>query len=216
MIFSFALIRGAMAVSRAEATLARRAEILEAALQCFHDLGYEKTTIADIKTRARASTGSIYHHFSSKEQLFAELYLEVIREAQDTSIQALKRAKSAAEGVRSLVSSYLRWVDREPEKAAFLLTMRRAEFMDDVEAELEALNHELRKTLTEWTDRHVRRGELPLAKADVLMALLVGPSEDFARRWLRGRTSTSLREAADLLGEAAWNALRALARKSKP
>lgn len=92
--------------------------------------------------------------------------------------------------------------------------MRRAEFMDEVEAELEALNHELRKTQAEWTEQNVRRGELPLAKSDVLMALLAGPSEDFARRWLRGDTSTSLREAAELLGEAAWNALRALARKS--
>ena len=116
--------------------------------------------------------------------------------------------------VRALVSSYLRWVQREPEKAAFLLTMRRAEFMDEVEGELEALNHEIGKTLTEWTERYVRRGELPLANTDVFMALLFGPSRDFAGRWLRGKTSTSLRESADLLGEAAWNALRALARKS--
>lgn len=202
-------------MSRAEATTARREEILGAALQCFHDLGYEKTTIADIKARAKASTGSIYHHFSSKEQLFAELYLDAIRETQASSLRALRRATSAAQGVRALVASYLRWVNREPQKAAFLLTMRRAEFMHEVEAELEALNQQLRQTLADWTDQHVGARELPLSKPDVLMALLVGPSEDFARRWLRGKTSTSLREAADLLGGAAWNALSALARGSR-
>jgi len=202
-------------MSRAEATTARRDEILGAALQCFHDLGYEKTTIADIKARAKASTGSLYHHFSSKEQLFAELYLDAIRETQASSLRALRRAKSAEQGVRALVGSYLRWVHREPEKAAFLLTMRRAEFMEEIEAELEALNQRLRATLAEWTDEHVRAGELPLAKPDVLMALLVGPSEDFARRWLRGKASTSLREAADLLGEAAWSSLNALARRRR-
>ena len=198
-------------MSRAEATRTRREEILGAALECFHDLGYEKTTIADIKARAKVSTGSIYHHFSSKEQLFAELYLEAIRETQAFSLRALKRARSAEQGVRAVVGSYLRWVHREPEKAAFLLTMRRAEFMEEVEAELGVLNHELGKTLSEWTDPHVRRGELPRAKTDIFMAILVGPSENFARRWLRGRTTTSLREAADLLGDAAWNTLRALA-----
>jgi AcrR family transcriptional regulator len=203
-------------VTRAEATTARRESILAAALQCFHDLGYEKTTIADIKTRAKVSTGSIYHHFSSKEQLFAELYLDAIRETQASSLRALRRAKSAEQGVRALVGSYLRWVSREPEKAVFLLTMRRAEFMDGVETELEAVNQELRTALAEWTDQYVRAGELSLAKTDVLMALLIGPSEDFARRWLRGKTSTSLREAADLLGEASWNSLSALARRSKP
>jgi AcrR family transcriptional regulator len=203
-------------VTREESTSARRAEILGAALECFQELGYEKTTIADIKARAQVSTGSIYHHFSSKEQLFAELYLEAIRDTQAFSLRALKSAKSAEEGVRALVGSYLRWVRREPEKATFLLTMRRAEFMGEVEAELEALNHELRKALAEWTEQHVRRGELPLLKMDVLMALLVGPSEDFARRWLRGKASTSLKESADLLGDAAWSALRALARRSTP
>jgi AcrR family transcriptional regulator len=161
------------------------------------------------------STGSVYHHFSSKQQLFAELYLAAIRETQAAGLRALKRATGAEQGVRALVSSYLRWVQREPEKASFLLTMRRAEFMDEAEAQLEALNRELRKALAEWTDRYVRRGELPLAETDVLMALLVGPSEDFARRWLRGKTSTALREAADLLGSAAWSALRSLAGESR-
>lgn len=198
-------------VGRAEATLARRQEILDAALRCFRDLGYEKTTIADIKARSQVSTGSLYHHFSGKEQLFAALYLESIRDAQSFSLRAMKRAKSAEQGVRALVSSYLRWVQREPEKAAFLLSMRRAEFMDSVETELEALNQELRATIVEWARRHVQSGELPLGRMDILMALLVGPSEDFARRWLRGRTTTPLTVAADLLGGSAWNALRALA-----
>lgn len=198
-------------MSRAETTQTRRDEILGVALECFHDLGYERTTIAIIKARAKVSTGSIYHHFSSKEQLFAELYLEGIRETQAYSLRALKRAKSAEQGVRAVVSSYLRWVQREPQKASFLLSMRRAEFVVEVEAELEALTLDLRKTLSEWTDQHVHRGELPPAKTDVLMALLVGPSEHFARQWLRGKTTTSLKVAADSLGEAAWHGLRALA-----
>jgi len=200
-------------MSRAAATTLRRARILEAALHCFHRLGYERTTIADIKARAKVSTGSLYHHFSSKEELFAELYLDAIRETQAYSLRALRRARSAEQGVRALVGSYLRWVHRQPEKAAFLLTMRRAEFMEEVEADLEVLNQEFRTTLAKWMDQHVHAGELPLGKTDVLMALLVGPSEDFARRWLRGRSSTSLREAAELLGEAAWQSLAALSRR---
>jgi AcrR family transcriptional regulator len=198
-------------VTRRAATAARRSAILDAALHCYQDLGYEQTTIADIVSRARVSTGSIYHHFTSKEGLFAELYLDTIRETQACSLRALKRSTTTDQGVRSLVGSYLRWVSREPEKAAFLLTMRRAEFMNEVEAELEALNQDLRTTLTEWTTRYVGRDELPLSRPDILMALLVGPSEDFARRWLRGKTSTPLREAAQLLGEAASVALQALA-----
>jgi AcrR family transcriptional regulator len=204
-----------MQMSRAQATTARRDAIFRAALECFRELGYEKTTVADIKARAGVSTGSLYHHFSSKERLFGELYLDAVRDAQASSLRALRRAKRAEQGVRALVGSYLRWVHREPERAAFLLTMRRAEFMTEVDAELETLNQTLRTKLSDWTNRHVRAGELPLANTDVLMALLVGPSEDFARRWLRGKTSTSLREAAELLGQAAWTSLSTLGRSSR-
>ena len=63
-------------MSRERASERRKREILEAALACFGELGYEKTTLAEIRARSEASTGSIYHHFRSKEHLFAALYLE--------------------------------------------------------------------------------------------------------------------------------------------
>ena len=50
---------------------------------------------------------------------------------------------------------------------------------------------------------------------DLLFAVLIGPSEEFARRWLRGKTRTSFRHAADILAEAAWLSLDAL-RSGKP
>ena len=58
---------------------ARRRAILEAALECFTSYGFAKTTMDDIRVQANASTGSLYHHFRSKEQLAAELYVEGIR-----------------------------------------------------------------------------------------------------------------------------------------
>jgi len=39
--------------------------------------------MADIRVRARASIGSIYHHFRSKEQLAAALYVEGLRDYQE-------------------------------------------------------------------------------------------------------------------------------------
>ncbi len=199
-------------MSRERASERRKREILEAALACFGELGYEKTTLAEIRARSEASTGSIYHHFRSKEQLFAALYLEGIRATQAFGLRALRRAAGAQEGVRVLVGSYLRWVQRNPEMARYLLTMRRAEFMLEAEGELERENARLRGALRDWMQSHVRAGELPRAGQDLVLALLFGPSEDFARRWLRGKTTTSLSSAADRLGTAAWASLRALTR----
>lgn len=50
-----------------------RALILDAALALFSHQGYRATSIRDIAARANVSTGSVYHHFKDKEELFATL-----------------------------------------------------------------------------------------------------------------------------------------------
>jgi AcrR family transcriptional regulator len=50
-----------------------RALILEAALDLFSGQGYRGTSIRDISKAAGVSTGSVYHHFKDKEELFDTL-----------------------------------------------------------------------------------------------------------------------------------------------
>jgi AcrR family transcriptional regulator len=50
-----------------------RAQILEAALDLFSRQGYRGTSIRDISKAAGVSTGSVYHHFHDKEELFDTL-----------------------------------------------------------------------------------------------------------------------------------------------
>ena len=197
-------------MGRAENTNRRRREILEAALACFHVLSYEKTTLADISDHADASIGSIYHLFDGKEQLFAALYLEAIAASQSSSVRALRRKDDLESGVHALVRSYLRWVSRNRKLAGYLLTMRRAEFMSEAESELAELNEAFRRAIGDWLDETGARHELPPIGIDMVLAILIGPSQDFARRWLGGTTRTSLREGAEILARAAWLSLRGL------
>ncbi|MBU2550710.1 MAG: TetR family transcriptional regulator [Proteobacteria bacterium] len=55
----------------AEAT---REALLEAALDRFIARGYAGTTIEDIVRQARVTRGALYHHFSSKEEIFTVVY----------------------------------------------------------------------------------------------------------------------------------------------
>jgi AcrR family transcriptional regulator len=50
-----------------------RKQILDAALKLFSHQGYKATSIRDIATAARLSTGNVYHHFADKEEIFREL-----------------------------------------------------------------------------------------------------------------------------------------------
>lgn len=51
-----------------------RFEILEAAAACFEERGFASTSIDDVARRLGSTKGRIYHHFSSKTDLFAAVY----------------------------------------------------------------------------------------------------------------------------------------------
>jgi AcrR family transcriptional regulator len=61
---------------------ARRAEILDAALQLMHDKGYQRMTIDDLLNKMQMSKGALYHYFRSKRAL-----LEGIVEAMGDSAE---------------------------------------------------------------------------------------------------------------------------------
>ena len=65
----------AMPKAARAATVARKASILNAALQCFSERGVDATTIHDIQRAAGCSIGSIYHHFGSREGVAEELFV---------------------------------------------------------------------------------------------------------------------------------------------
>lgn len=63
-----------MAISqRTQATAARRAHLLEAALHCVVLKGFHQTSMRDIAAHAGVSLGSLYNHFESKSALIAEI-----------------------------------------------------------------------------------------------------------------------------------------------
>ncbi|HEY9777758.1 MAG TPA: TetR/AcrR family transcriptional regulator [Planktothrix sp.] len=59
------------AVSKlSESSLAKRKQIIEAAVDCFLELGYEGTSMNAVADRAGVIKQTIYSHFDSKEKLF--------------------------------------------------------------------------------------------------------------------------------------------------
>jgi AcrR family transcriptional regulator len=71
-----------------------RALILETALELFSHQGYRATSIRDIAAKAKVSTGSVYHHFKDKEELFDTLlghFREYVRSPEFPLFKAFER-----------------------------------------------------------------------------------------------------------------------------
>jgi AcrR family transcriptional regulator len=187
----------------------RRREILRAALASFEELGYEASTIEDIRRRSRASIGSIYHHFGGKAGIAAALYAEGLADYQAGLLMRMRRARTARALVKAVVRHHLDWAEANPAWARYLMAMRRLEAVAAIELRLRELNQGFIREAGALLRPHTDAGEIAALRIEILLTLLFGPAQEFLRLWFSGRTELGLGQARELLAEAAWKAVRA-------
>ncbi|MBZ4399549.1 TetR/AcrR family transcriptional regulator [Myxococcus sp. MISCRS1] len=185
----------------------RREEVLKAALECFLERGVEGTTMAAIRERSGASTGSIYHLFESKEAIAAALYLEVLGEYQTGLLKELEQHPGAREGIEALVRHHLDWSLSRPDAARFLVEARSGAAVTAAETRIREQNKGFFRQLKDWWQGHVRDGTFDEMPFELFLAILRGPAQEMLREWLAGRTKTDPRTAIPVLARAAWQSV---------
>jgi AcrR family transcriptional regulator len=78
-----------------ERAAATRSALLTAAREVFTTEGYAQAGVTDIVTKAGASVGSLYHHFSGKADLYLTLFGELNRELAERIRHATRGARDA-------------------------------------------------------------------------------------------------------------------------
>jgi AcrR family transcriptional regulator len=159
-----------------ERTEQRKAEAREriviSALDQLAEGGYASATIQAIAKRAGVATGTIYRHFPSKSDLFAEVF----RRAAQREVEAFADAthddgRSATERVAAATEVFARRALRQPTRAYALI----AEPVDPaVEAERLVFRRGYRDVLVDVLDQGVERGELEPHDKQTTAAALVG------------------------------------------
>ncbi|KIL37570.1 hypothetical protein SD71_02870 [Cohnella kolymensis] len=86
----------------------KRAAILEGALHCFTEKGYQATTVDDIVRHLGMSKGAIYNYFSSKEDMYIQMADARMNTMVDTLTEQFKLVPSAAEKLRHLFARFHR------------------------------------------------------------------------------------------------------------
>lgn len=79
-----------------ERSAATRLKLVEATVQCLHELGYHQTSTVIVTQRAKVSRGAMLHHFPSKADLMmatAEYIRQHRREAHRIHIERFKTAR---------------------------------------------------------------------------------------------------------------------------
>lgn len=189
-------------------TSTTRNRIIEEALYFFMQHDFNETTMEEIRVKAGVSNGSLYHHFPSKDELGAAIYLEGIKEYQSGLLQALEYGGTAREVICSIVSYHLRWVKEHPGWTRYLFQMRSASFMKAVEDELAQTNTSFFISFYAFFRQSMDNGTMRNMPLEICFVLLFGPCQEYSRRILSGHTTADFDTAIDEISEGTWNALR--------
>ena len=74
----------------------------------FASRGYEATAVSDVLDAARVSRGALYHHFASKEDVFAAVFVQTSADAIRRAGAKVRRDTSARQ---ALIDGCLGWLD---------------------------------------------------------------------------------------------------------
>ena len=147
----------------------RRALILEAAIQLFHERGYPATSVDDIGAAVDVSGPAIYRHFSSKE----EILIEAMILAADEVHEAIQTSPAAQD--ESLLERYVNAYIRTALRRSALIAVWNSEARHLSAERRSPMTKRLRAWTNDWSAvlRSVRP-ELTAEQANLLVTATIG------------------------------------------
>lgn len=106
--------------TQSERRAATRGVLIEAAREAFVNHGYDETSIEQILELAGVSRGALYHHFSSKRDIFQAVFEQV---SNETIGRAIRHTDPGATPLAELIAGCAAWLRevRDPSVAAIVL-----------------------------------------------------------------------------------------------
>jgi AcrR family transcriptional regulator len=150
-----------------------RERLLQAAQGLIEEGGYAAASVVAIAERAGVASGTLYRHWPSKGELFAELFRTVCdREVRAMEATAAATAeRPAVERIEAVLTTFAERALRRPRLAWALI----AEPVDPlVDAERLAYRHEYARRLVTALEQGIAGGEIPDQDVDLTAAALVG------------------------------------------
>jgi AcrR family transcriptional regulator len=187
---------------------ARRAQLLESALEVFVAQGYHAAAMDDIAERAGVSKPVLYQHFPGK----LELYLALLDQSCDTIVDACRAALESTEDnklrVEAAMHVFYDYVANA--QGAFRLV-----FESDLTNE-PAVRERVDRVTRDCAEAiaKVIHGDtgLPDEQSRLLSVSLVGMAQVSARFWLDTEGEIPQKEAASLVTALAWRGIRGFPR----
>ena len=193
--------------SQHHASSARQQQILDAALHCFLERGVDATTIADVRARSMASTGSIYHHFKDKDGLVAGVLQHIIGRYQASLQEALTEMDDPKMLIMGIVLHFTEWASQNSSAVKLLSELRGSSIVQRMNGRADLAKESLLNPALVDLEKAADDGAVMKLAAPLYEAVILGPVFDISDHWQASNPHAA--KEADLLAKCAWQALGA-------
>ena len=191
--------------SQHQASSARQQQILDAALHCFLERGVDATTIADVRARSMASTGSIYHHFKDKDGLVGGVLQHIIGRYQASLQSALPRMNDPQTLIMGIVLHFTEWAAQNSSAVKLLGKMRGSSVLHRVNGRADLPTESLLNPALVDLEKAADDGAIIKLAAPLYEAVILGPLFSISDHWQQDNPHAT--KEAGLLAMSAWQAL---------
>nr|WP_282451752.1 TetR/AcrR family transcriptional regulator [Marinobacter koreensis] len=113
-----------------------RGRLLREAARLFRDKGYERTTVRDLAAAVGIQSGSLFHHFRTKEDILKAVMVETIRLNTALMEAAVEAVDAPREKLRALVRVELESINGQTGEAMAVLVFEWRSLSADSQAEV--------------------------------------------------------------------------------
>lgn len=184
-----------------------RRRALVAALALFDAQGVEATTIEQLREAADISTGSLYHHFGSREGLVLALYEDLLEQYRAAMTAALVRQSGIRELLDAFVTTHIGWAMQNPTAERFLSEHRHHRSLTDAEGQLQDETADFIRPLLRRIKPAIEAGILKPLPTELLLSLVLGPVQTWLRLHRTGSSKLDAGNAARKLSDLIWEAI---------
>jgi len=188
-----------------------RKAILDAGLQVFSEIGFERATISDVVKASGLSVGTFYNYYGDKESVFKELVDRFVADGQ----QALSKAREKADSLDSFVSdAYHAFGDilfQSPEMQQLMVKNPQAfrQFLF-ASPKMERIFSEMEADMEEG----IRAGLLPPFPVRLMVAAMIGAGAE-VYAFDGGASNASIAEKSRFLSDVFVYGIKALNKKEE-
>ncbi|MEV0106290.1 TetR/AcrR family transcriptional regulator [Nocardia sp. NPDC050799] len=100
---------------------ARRAQIIECAIETIASVGFSRASLAEIGQQARISKSGVAYHFASKDELLTHVVIDVFTRAGEAIASRVAGETTAAGSLRAYLQANLGFIKAHPTHIVALL-----------------------------------------------------------------------------------------------